>query len=165
MRSVLTKWRAIGWPLEEMPGVFPVDYSLEHSELAKRQIKLLEARIIGEPHPHPDSDPEVQGLFFDLVARSADTSAANGKPFTIQWRFSDAEPWHVVVQNGSTRAEMGVAPDPDLTWKTTWAEWIGLSKGSVDARKAILRRDLRFDGSLRNLYRFTQTFPRRRALG
>ena len=136
MKSVLTKWRAIGWPLEEMPGVFPVDYSLEHSELAKRQIRLLEAKIIGEPHPDPDSDPEVQGLFFDLVARSANTTTANGKPFTIQWRFEDADPWHVVIDNGSTRAEHGVASNPDLTWDTSWAKWIGLSKGSVDPKRA-----------------------------
>ena len=163
MKSVLTKWRAIGWPLEEMPGVFPVDYSLPHSELAKRQIKLLEARVIGEPNPHPDSSPEVQRLFFDLVARSADTSVVNGKPFTIQWRFHDAEPWHVVVQNGSTRAEQGVAPHPDLTWETTWGQWIGLSKGAVDARKALVKRDLRFHGSLRDVYRFTKAFPRRRS--
>ena len=165
MRSVLTKWRAIGWPLEEMPGVFPVDYSLEHSELAKRQIKLLEAKIIGEPHPHPDSNPEVQRLFFDLVARSADTSVSNGKPFTIQWRFKDAEPWHVVVANGSTRAERGVATDPDLTWETTWADWISLSKGAIDPRKAFLQRKLRFRGSPRELVRFTRAFPRRRAVG
>jgi hypothetical protein len=162
MKSVLTKWRAIGWPLEEMPGVFPVDYSLDNAELARRQIKLLEARIIGEPHPHPDSSPEVQGLFFDLVARSADTSAVNGKPFTIQWRFRDAEPWHVVVQNGSTRAERGLAAAPDLTWETTWGEWIALSKGAEDPKKAILRRKLRFRGSPRELVRFTRTFPRRR---
>ncbi len=162
LRSVLTKWRAIGWPLEEMPGVFPVDYSLEHSELARRQIKLLEANIIGEPNPNPDSSPEVQSLFFDLVARSADSSAANDKPFTIQWRFSDAEPWHVVIDNGSTRAEHGVATNPDLTWETTWGEWVGLSKGAIDPKRAFLRRDLRFRGSPRNLIRFTRTFPRRK---
>jgi 1,2-phenylacetyl-CoA epoxidase catalytic subunit len=162
MKSVLTKWRAIGWPLEEMPGVLPMDYTLEHSEIARRQIRLLEAKIIGEPHPHPDSDAEVQGLFFDIIARSADTSAVNGKPLTIQWRFPDADPWHVVVANGSTRAEPGVASDPDLTWETTWAKWIGLTKGAVDPKRAILSGDLRFHGKLRELYRFTKTFPQRR---
>src|SRR5688500_16084634 len=60
MRSVLTKWRAIGYPMEDMPGVFPVDMSLELEEIARRQITLLESRVMGEPHPHPDSSPEVQ---------------------------------------------------------------------------------------------------------
>ena len=146
-----------------MPGVLPMDYTLEHSELAKRQIRLLEAKIIGEPHPHPDSDPEVQGLLFDIIARSADTAAVNGKPLTIQWRFPDADPWHVVVANGSTRAEPGVESDPDLTWETTWSKWIGLTKGTVDPKRAILSRDLRFHGKLRELYRFTKAFPRRRS--
>jgi len=162
LRSVLTKWRAIGWPLEDMPGVFPVDHTLEHSELARRQISLLEARVLGEPHPDPDSSPEIQKLFFDIIARSADTSAQNGKPFTVQWRFADAEPWHVVVANGSTRAEAGVAADPDLTWQTTWGEWIALSKGTVDARKELLARRLKFQGSPLELRRFIRTFPRRR---
>jgi putative sterol carrier protein len=77
--------------------------------------------------------------------------------------FEDAEPWHVIVANGSTRAEPGVATDPDLTWETSWGKWIALSKGAIDPKRAVLQRDLRFKGSLRELYRFTKAFPRRRA--
>ena len=32
MRSVMTKWRAIGYPMEDMPGVLPVDHSLERRD-------------------------------------------------------------------------------------------------------------------------------------
>ena len=67
---------------------------------------------MGEPHPNPDTSPEVQRLYFDVIARSADTKAVNGQPFTIQWGFDDADPWHVVVANGSTRAEPGVVAEP-----------------------------------------------------
>ena len=162
MRSVLTKWRAIGYPMEDMPGVFPVDTSLPEEEIASRQIRLLEARVMGAPHPAPDSSPEIQGLFFDVVARSADTQAVNGEPFTIQWRFADAEPWHVIVANGSTRAEPGEAARPDVTWETTWADWIGVSKGMLDPRRALLTRRLRFRGSPLKLRQFMQLFPRRR---
>ena len=162
MRSVLTKWRAIGYPMEDMPGVFPVDTSLPEEEIARRQIRLLEARVMGAPHPAPDSSPEIQRLFFDVVARSADATAVNGKPFTVQWRFDDADPWHVIIANGSTRAEPGEAPAPDLTWETSWADWIRVSKGSVDPRRALLTRRLRFRGSPLKLRQFTQLFPRRR---
>ena len=163
MKSVLTKWRAIGYPMEDMPGVFPVDHSLEPEEIASRQIRLLESRVMGEPHPHPDTSPEVQRLYFDVIARSADSNKVNGKPFTIQWDFDDADPWHVVVANGSTRAEPGVAPAADLTWKATWGDWIAISKGALEPSRAVLSRRLRFRGSPRKLRTFTQLFPRRRS--
>ena len=162
LRSVQTKWRAIGWPLEEMPGVMPIDPALGPEEIARRQLELLEAHVTGEPHPDPDSSPEIQRLYFDIVARSADTSVVNGRPFTIQWRFRDADPWHVVVQNGSTRAEPGVATAPDLTWESSWAQWIAMSKGAIDPKRAFLRGGLRFRGSLLELRRFMKAFPRRR---
>ena len=61
LRSVRAKWRATGYPLEEMPpGVFPVDPALPPEEIAQRQIKLLEAGVMGEPNGRPDSSPEVQ---------------------------------------------------------------------------------------------------------
>ena len=161
LRSVRTKWKATGYPLEEMPGVLPIDRDLEPQEVAARQIRLLEARVMGEPHPDPSTDPEIQGLFFDVVARSADTKAVNGRPFTVQWRFSDAEPWHVVVANGSTRAEHGVSPNADLTWETSWADWIGVSKGTINPRRALLSRRLRFRGSPLKLRQFMRIFPSR----
>ncbi len=95
MRSVLTKWRAIGWPLEEMPGVFPVDYSLRTPSSPSARSSCSRPGSSASHTPTPTPTPRFRGLFFDLVARSADTSAVNGKPFTIQWRFQDADPWHV----------------------------------------------------------------------
>jgi 1,2-phenylacetyl-CoA epoxidase catalytic subunit len=163
MKSVLTKWRAIGYPMEDMPGVFPVDHSLEPKEIAARQIRLLESHVMGEPHPSPDTSPDVQRLYFDVIARSADSKAVNGRPFTIQWDFDDIQPWHVVVANGSTRAEPGLAPEADLTWKVSWADWIAVSKGALDPTRAVLGRRLCFRGSPRKLRTFTQLFPRRRS--
>jgi hypothetical protein len=163
MKSVKTKWRAIGYPMEDMPGVLPVDHSLPEEEVAKRQIALLESHVMGEPHPSPDASPEIQRLYFDVIANSADAGAVNGRPFTVQWAFDDAEPWHVIVANGSTRAEPGTVPSPDLTWKATWGDWIAVSKGALDPRRAMLSRRLRFRGSPRKFRTFTQLFPRRRS--
>ena len=41
------------------------------------------------------------------VARAIDTRTAPAGPFTVQWEFADAEPWHVRVDNGSTAAGAG----------------------------------------------------------
>jgi hypothetical protein len=162
LRSVRAKWRAIGYPLDEMaPGVFPVDPELAPEEVAARQIKLLEAGVMGEPNGRPDASPEIQRIYFDVVANSADTEAVNGRPLTVQWRFADAEPWHVVVENGATRAEPGQAAKADVTLETTWGEWINISKGAIDPRRALLRRRLKVRGGPRKLLSFARAFPRR----
>src|SRR5919197_2710256 len=89
--------------------------SLPHEERARRAIPLMRAGVAGEPVPNPDSSPEVQGLLFDVVARSAHTDAANGTPAVIQWRFEDAAPWYLRIDNGSSEAVAGGGPPPGHT--------------------------------------------------
>jgi ribonucleotide reductase beta subunit family protein with ferritin-like domain len=163
LRLIKQRWRMIGYPVEEMPpGVFPFDSELPEEEVAERQIKLLQAGIAGEPNGRPDSSPEVQRLFFDMVARSANPDAANGHSLTYQWRFEDAEPWHLVIDNGSTRAEPGEAPNPDLTLETSWGDWISAVRvEGCDPRLMMLRRRIRPRGSLRELARMRKVFPPR----
>ena len=104
MRSVEAKWNATGYPLTEMPpGIYPFDPEMPHSERAARQIKLLKAGILGDPSQTPTVDHEVESILFDVIANSAHTEAID-RPVTIQWKFKDAEPWHVRIDNGSTSA-------------------------------------------------------------
>ncbi len=161
LKSVRTKWRVIGYPMEDMPGVLPVDPDLAPEVIAARQIRLLEAGVMGEPNGTPDSSPEIQEIYFDVIANSADTTAVNGKPLTVQWNFSDAEPWHVIVANGSTRAQAGLANDADVTLQVSWADWINISKGAINPKRALLQRRLRMKGRPRGLLAFSKAFPRR----
>jgi 1,2-phenylacetyl-CoA epoxidase catalytic subunit len=161
LKSVRTKWRAIGYPMEDMPGVLPVDPDMPPEEIAARQIRLLEAGVMGEPNGNPDRDPEIQEIYFNVIANSADTSVVNGKPLTVQWDFPDADPWHVVVANGSTRAEPGRAPDADVTLQVAWADWINISKGVINPTRAMLSRRLKLKGGPRGMLAFTKAFPRR----
>ena len=160
MRSVEMKWKATGYPLSEMPGVYPFDPEMPHEERAKRQIKLLRAGVLGEPNGKPEVDSEIESILFDVVARSARTDAVD-RPVTIQWKFDDAEPWHVRIDNGSTSSAPGLADDADLTLRTTWADWVDISIRGKDARRAILRRKLKPRGSLRQLARMPKIFPPR----
>ena len=132
LRSVRTKWRAAGYPIDDMPGVFPVDPEWEPEEVARRQIVLLEAGVMGPPNGRPESSAEVQRLHFDLIANAARTERINGDPMTIQWQFSDADPWHVRIDNGSTAAEPGLAPSPDLTIES---ELAGLGRDVDQGRR------------------------------
>jgi ribonucleotide reductase beta subunit family protein with ferritin-like domain len=163
MKSVEMKWKATGYPLSEMPpGIYPFDPEMPHEERAKRQIKLLRAGVLGEPNGKPMVDSDVESILFDVIARSAHADAVD-RPVTIQWRFEDAAPWHVRIDNGSTSSAPGLADDPDLTLRTTWADWVDISIRGKDARKAILRRRLKPRGSLRQLARMPKIFPPRPA--
>jgi 1,2-phenylacetyl-CoA epoxidase catalytic subunit len=161
LRSVRTKWRATGFPLEEMPGVLPVDPELEPEEVARRQIRLMRAGVLGAPNGQPESSPEVQRLTFDVVARAARAEAVDGGRLTIQWRFSDADPWHLRIENGTSVADPGIAPDADLTFETSWSDWVGVATQGEDPRRLLLRRRLRPRGSLRQLARMQRVFPPR----
>ena len=162
MRSVEMKWKAIGYPFEAMPpGIFPFDPEMPHLERAERQLKLLKAGVLGEPNGPAQSSPEVQEIYFDVVARSAQTDAVD-RPVTFQWRFADAEDWHIRIDNGSTSARRGLAPDADVTLETTWPDWIEISMRGRDIRKAVLRRQLRPRGSLRQLRRMKDVWEPRK---
>jgi len=161
MRSVETKWKAAGYPIDEMPSdVYPFDLSMPHEERARRAIALMRAGVAGEPVPNPDSSPEVQELLFDVIARSAHKDAVNGHPVTIQWRFEDAAPWYVRIDNGNSEAAQGLATRPDVTLEMSWRDFIDLSIRRGDPRRAMLRRKLRPHGSLRALWRMQRIFPR-----
>jgi hypothetical protein len=153
--------RLPGFPMEEMPpGVFPLDFSLSPEERVERIVKLMQAGIVGEPNDDPECSPELQRLFFDTVERSVDHDAVDGRPVTIQWLFDDAEPWHLRIDNGSSRAAPGEAPDADLTFETSWRDWIAVSTHRGDPRKAMLRGRIRPRGSIRQLLRMRKIFPR-----
>lgn len=163
-RSIESKWRATGYPLDQMPpDVFPLDLSAGPEERARHAIALMRAGLVGEPTERVDSSPEVQELYFQTVARSARTDEVNGKPLTVQWRFSDAAPWHITVDNGSSRAEAGESPSPDVTLESSWRDFIAVSTGEVDPRRALLGRRLRLRGGPLKLLRFRRLFPGSRA--
>jgi hypothetical protein len=154
IRSIRTKWRAAGYPLEDMPaGVLPIDLSLEEEELARRVIVLTSAGVLGEPHPRPGVSPEIQRLFFDTVARTIDPRRGGPGRLCIQWRFSDADPWHVVVEGATSRAAPGEAADADVTIESPWKDWIDLAAHGVNPTGALLHRRLRIHGSPRALLR------------
>ncbi len=159
LKLIRQRWKTIGFPLEEMPAdIWPFDHTLSVEDIASRQVKLLLAGVTGEPSANPDSSPDVQEICFDLIARTANTAAANAGAFTTQWQFRDAEPWHLVVDNGSTRAIQGLASSPDLTLRTDWAEWIRISMDQQSPLKSVFTRRLAPMGSPRAINTFRKVF-------
>ena len=160
LKLIRQRWRTIGYPTEEMPpGVFPFDPEKSPEEIAQNQVKLMMGGILGPPESVPQATPELQRLYFDVIQRVVDARAANGSRLVYQWRFTDADPWHLVIDNGSTRAEPGEAPNPNLTLEASWADFIATGKPDSNPLKMMLTRRLRPHGSIRELARMRKVFP------
>ena len=160
LKLIRQRWRTIGYPTEEMPpGVFPFDPDASEDEIAARQVKLMMGGILGPPDATPEKTPELQQLYFDVIKRVVDPAAANGSPLVYQYRFTDADPWHLVIDNGSTRAEPGEAPNPTLVLEASWADFVATGKPEANPLKMILQRRLRPRGPIREIARMRKVFP------
>lgn len=161
LKLIRQRWRTIGYPIEEMPpGVFPFDPEMDERTVAERQVKLMMGGILGSPDNVPQTSPELQRLYFDVIERVVNPKAANGSRLVYQWRFTDADPWHLVIDNGSTHAEPGEAPNPNLVLEASWGDFIATGKPDSNPLKMVLQRRLRPRGSVRELARMRKVFPR-----
>jgi putative sterol carrier protein len=97
-------------------------------------------------------------LLFDSVRRAVDPRTAPAGPMTLQWEFPDAEPWHLRLDNGSTAAVPGRAPDPDVELKVAFDDWVDVIAGRLDPKRAVATRRLRLKGSPRSLWRARGVF-------
>ncbi len=160
LKLIRQRWRTIGYPIEEMPpGVFPFDPEMDERTVAERQVKLMMGGILGSLDGVPESSPELQRLYFDVIERVVNPKAANGSRLVYQWRFTDAEPWHLVIDNGSTHAEPGEAPNPNLVLEASWADFVATGRPDNNPLKMVLQRRLRPRGSVRELARMRKVFP------
>jgi hypothetical protein len=148
------RFRAAGLEPETMRVGMPFD--LPPEERARRGLAMLRAGYLGAPNGRVTPDPKVTRLLFDGLVRQIDTSVAPGA--TIQWDFSDAEPWHVRVANGTAQAGAGRLERPDLTFHCRFGDWLDLTAGRTDPWRAALTGKIRPSGKLRMLLRAPKLF-------
>jgi Ribonucleotide reductase, small chain/SCP-2 sterol transfer family len=160
LRSLETKLRTAGLPLDELPGGMPIQLELPVEERVRRALTLLQANVIGEKQGPPSRDPEVLRLLFDSVRSMVDVRYSPNGAATIQWDFADAEPWFLHVDDGDTSVGQGRADHPDLTFRCRYEDWVDISAGREDPRLAMLKGKLRPKGSLRMLWRTQKLFGR-----
>ena len=151
-RSFEQKLRSAGLPLESLPGpsVFPLE--LSHRERAEYGLAMLRAGFLGPANGAPPRDPSSMRMLFNAVARAVDHRSAPTGPFTVQWEFADAEPWHLRVDNGSTAAAAGRAPQVDLEVRCAYDDWVDIVAGRLDPKRALATRRLRPYGSPRAIW-------------
>ncbi len=160
MLSLEQKLSTAGMPLESLPGAPPIPVDMTPRERAERAIALLAAGYIGEKTGPPQKDPEKVGLLFDLISRSVDTTATPNGGATVAWDFTDAEPWFIRIDNGSTQAQQGRLENADLVLRCRFEDWVDIVARRRDPRVAIATGKIRPKGSVRLLLRMGKLFGR-----
>ena len=158
--SLETKMRSAGMPMEELPGPPIFAWGLPAERRVRNGLKLVRGGVLGEKLGAPSSDPETVAALFDLLGASLDHTKAPPEPGTIQWDFADADPWHLVVSNGSTHVEQGRAPDPTVTFQCRFEDWADVFAGREHPLRLAARRRLKPSGDFRWLWRARHMFPR-----
>ncbi len=157
--SMETKLRMAGLPLESLPGPEIIPTDLPPVERARRGKKLAQAGVIGPRHGPAKRDPETMELLFDQIRRSVNPAHGVRGPLTLAWEFTDADPWYLRIDNGSTTAAPGPAPDADLRLRVSYDDWADVIGRRADPRRLLLTRRLRPSGSLRVLASLPKLFP------
>jgi hypothetical protein len=148
LRSFEMKLGRIGIDPEEIQLLSKEDRSRSYEERAARAWALVEAGVMGDENVEPTLDPHVLEILFDGIERSVDIETARSLGGPIEWRFTDIEPWHLVVTNGHIEAKPGRAGDPALALEVDSTEFAKIAVGRSDARWAVLTRKLKVYGSL-----------------
>jgi hypothetical protein len=160
LQSLTTKLRSAGLAIDSLPGprVLPVQMGTE--ELAVRGVQLSKAGILGVREGPSARDPETVEMLFDTMRLSVDPTALR-RPAVFQWEFTDADvsDWHIIVDNGNTRAERGRASRADVRMRVSYQDWVDIVGDRLDRRRALLSRRLRPHGSPLGLLKMARAFP------
>ncbi|HUZ30276.1 MAG TPA: ribonucleotide-diphosphate reductase subunit beta [Solirubrobacteraceae bacterium] len=131
-------------------------FDLPPDERARRGLAMLRAGYLGAPNGPARIDPEITALLFDGLRRQFDTALAPDA--TIQWEFSDAEPWQLRVEHGTASVQPGRAEHPDLLFRCRLQDWLDVTAGRKDPVRAVLTGKIRPSGRLRMLLRTPKLF-------
>ncbi len=148
LRSYETKLRRVGVDPSEIRMLAVQDLSLTYDERARRAWVLIDDGVLGNDNIEPKLGPESFEILFDGMARTLDLEVARSLGGPIEWDFTDAESWHIVVTNGHAEAKPGKAGKPALRLEAATADWAKIAVGRVDPRWALLKRRLRVHGHL-----------------
>jgi ribonucleotide reductase beta subunit family protein with ferritin-like domain len=146
--------RAAGLEPQSMRIGLPFD--LPPADRARRALTLLRAGYLGEPNGPVNPSAEATAMLFDGLRRQVDPTVAPGAK--ILWDFTDAEPWHLSIDNGATSAAPGRVEDPDLVFRCSFQDWVDLAAGRTEPWRSLLTRKVRPSGKLRMLARAQKLF-------
>lgn len=148
------RFRAAGLEPTKMRVGLPFD--IPAGERARRGLAMLRAGYLGPPNGAVKPDREATEFMFDGLRRQFNTAAA--PEITIQWDFTDAEPWQLRVEDGQARILSGRAERADLVFKSRFQDWVDVVAGRADPIRLILAGRIRPRGGVRTLLRAPKLF-------
>lgn len=148
MRSFQTKLKRMGIEANEIGLLAREDLSRSFEERARRAWVLIDSGVIGDDRRNPAPSHEAFEIIFEGMARALNVEVARALDGPIEWDFTDAEPWHIVVTDGHAEAKPGRAGPPALRFVSTASEWAKFAVGKTDPRWALVTRKLRVQGPL-----------------
>ena len=148
LRSFETKVRRIGIDPREIPIMQKMNPDISYEERARRAWVLIHDGVMGDDEREPAPAGESFEILFEGMVEAMDLDVARSLGGPVEWRFTDADPWHIVVTNGHAEAKPGHAGDPALTLESNASDWAKIAVGRVDPRWALLKRRLKVHGSL-----------------
>jgi ribonucleotide reductase beta subunit family protein with ferritin-like domain len=162
LTSMTTKLRSAGLPIEALPGPALLPPGLSTLEISQRARALAKAGVIGVREGPTMRDPETVALLFDTIRRQVNPNHGLARPTTFQWEFTDPDvpAWHLTVNNGSSVAEQGEAPNPDLRLRLCYQDWVDIVGERLDPLRAIATGRLRPRGNPLAFARLGKVFPR-----
>ena len=158
MRSFQTKLKRLGIAPEELDLLSRENLDLSFEKRAERAWALIDAGVIGDDRREIKMNAGAFEVLFDGMANSMNLEVARDIGTCFQWRFSDAEPWHVSIDGDRVVPAQGTAEKWDVCFETNSADWARIAVGRLDPRKAFLTRKLRLRGPLRAKARLPQLF-------
>ncbi|HEY2631438.1 MAG TPA: ribonucleotide-diphosphate reductase subunit beta [Solirubrobacteraceae bacterium] len=162
LTSMTTKLRSAGLAAETLPGPALLPPGLAPIEVAERGRTLAQAGVIGVREGPSKRDPQTLELLFDTIRRQVNPNHGLKRATTFQWEFTDTDipTWHLRVDNGSSSAAQGPAPNPDLRMRVAYQDFVDIIGERLDPLKALATGKLRPRGNPLALKRLTQVFPR-----
>ncbi|MGH2907285.1 MAG: ribonucleotide-diphosphate reductase subunit beta, partial [Solirubrobacterales bacterium] len=126
-RQIETRLSAAGFTPIGDDGVLPfLDEGMSHEERARRAFVMQRANFFSGGTQPLKRDPEALEYLFELIQHSVRPDHGLKRPTTIQWDFSDADPWHLRIDNGNSQAIAGKAASADVTFRTSLATWLAV---------------------------------------
>ena len=148
LRSLTTKLNRVGIDASEVRILSRQDLDQSYEERSRKLWVLIRAGILGDENIEPRVNSECLEILFEGMSKAVDLETARSLGGPIEWRFTDAEPWHLVVTNGHAEAKPGSSGEPALTLEISTADWARIAVERTDPRLALLRRRLKLHGSL-----------------
>lgn len=68
---------------------------------------LIESGVLGDDRRKPQPSAEALGIIFDGLTNLVDLEVTRSLGGPVEWSFSDADPWHLVVTNGHSENRAG----------------------------------------------------------